>query len=239
MLPGGLTRVAFERGALVVNSSQNGGSKDTWVLGMSRPMIGVTVSEIRHKEDVQSVLHGEPTQTEMTLGLSYMRAVEMAGGLPVALPPLTIENIDSLLDHLSGLLLTGGPDLDPSCYGAEPHSELGPTDPVVEASRSSCAGTPTAAEHAHPRHMPGRPGAERGAAGHACISTCPTSSAERVEHRQPEPGDRTTHEVRVAPDSSLAQTHRWRPGHGQLLSPPGDRPAGPRSARRRVGRRTV
>ena len=30
--PGGLTRVAFERGALVVNSSQNGGSKDTWVL---------------------------------------------------------------------------------------------------------------------------------------------------------------------------------------------------------------
>jgi uncharacterized circularly permuted ATP-grasp superfamily protein len=33
VLPGGLTRVAFERDALVVNSSQNGGSKDTWVLG--------------------------------------------------------------------------------------------------------------------------------------------------------------------------------------------------------------
>ena len=32
VLPGGLTRVAFEAGALVVNSSQNGGSKDTWVL---------------------------------------------------------------------------------------------------------------------------------------------------------------------------------------------------------------
>jgi len=32
VIPGGLTRVAFERGALVVNSSQNGGSKDTWVL---------------------------------------------------------------------------------------------------------------------------------------------------------------------------------------------------------------
>jgi uncharacterized circularly permuted ATP-grasp superfamily protein len=30
--PGGLTRVAFAEGALVVNSSQNGGSKDTWVL---------------------------------------------------------------------------------------------------------------------------------------------------------------------------------------------------------------
>jgi uncharacterized circularly permuted ATP-grasp superfamily protein len=32
VLPGGLTRVAFERDALIVNSSQNGGSKDTWVL---------------------------------------------------------------------------------------------------------------------------------------------------------------------------------------------------------------
>jgi uncharacterized circularly permuted ATP-grasp superfamily protein len=32
VIPGGLTRVAFTRGALVVNSSQNGGAKDTWVL---------------------------------------------------------------------------------------------------------------------------------------------------------------------------------------------------------------
>jgi len=31
-LPGGLTRVAFDAGALVVNSSQDGGAKDTWVL---------------------------------------------------------------------------------------------------------------------------------------------------------------------------------------------------------------
>jgi uncharacterized circularly permuted ATP-grasp superfamily protein len=30
--PGGLTRVALDRGALVVNSSQRGGGKDTWVL---------------------------------------------------------------------------------------------------------------------------------------------------------------------------------------------------------------
>ena len=43
VLPGGLTRVALKRGSLVVNSSQGGGSKDTWVLadasrnGASRP----------------------------------------------------------------------------------------------------------------------------------------------------------------------------------------------------------
>lgn len=32
IVPGGLTRVALRPGSLVVNSSQGGGSKDTWVL---------------------------------------------------------------------------------------------------------------------------------------------------------------------------------------------------------------
>jgi uncharacterized circularly permuted ATP-grasp superfamily protein len=33
LVPGALTRVALKRGSLVVNSSQGGGSKDTWVVG--------------------------------------------------------------------------------------------------------------------------------------------------------------------------------------------------------------
>jgi uncharacterized circularly permuted ATP-grasp superfamily protein len=32
IVPGGLTRVALKKGSLVVNSSQGGGSKDTWIL---------------------------------------------------------------------------------------------------------------------------------------------------------------------------------------------------------------
>ena len=35
--PGALTRVALRRGSLVVNSSQGGGSKDTWVLADGQP----------------------------------------------------------------------------------------------------------------------------------------------------------------------------------------------------------
>jgi uncharacterized circularly permuted ATP-grasp superfamily protein len=38
VMPGGLTRVALKKGSLVVNSSQGGGSKDTWV--MSTPAAG-------------------------------------------------------------------------------------------------------------------------------------------------------------------------------------------------------
>ncbi|MEX2532501.1 MAG: circularly permuted type 2 ATP-grasp protein [Nitriliruptoraceae bacterium] len=37
VIPGGLTRVALKRGSLVVNSSQGGGSKDTWVLENNDP----------------------------------------------------------------------------------------------------------------------------------------------------------------------------------------------------------
>jgi uncharacterized circularly permuted ATP-grasp superfamily protein len=35
IVPGGLTRVALNEGSLVVNSSQGGGTKDTWVLNTS------------------------------------------------------------------------------------------------------------------------------------------------------------------------------------------------------------
>jgi uncharacterized circularly permuted ATP-grasp superfamily protein len=37
VLPGGLTRVALKAGSLIVNSSQGGGSKDTWVLAADAP----------------------------------------------------------------------------------------------------------------------------------------------------------------------------------------------------------
>jgi putative glutamine amidotransferase len=172
---------------------------------VSKPMIGVTVSEIRAKEDAQRVRHGEPTQTEMTLGLSYMRAVERAGGLPVALPPLESENVGPLLEQLSGLLLTGGPDLDPACYGAEPHAELGPIDHDVDVFEIALC------READRRGMPIL-GICRGsqvlnvAREGSLIQHLPDFTDGTIEHRQTEPGDRTTHEVRVAPDSGLAQT---------------------------------
>lgn len=45
VLPGGLTRVALRKGSLVVNSSQGGGSKDTWVLN-DGPHVDVDLEEV-------------------------------------------------------------------------------------------------------------------------------------------------------------------------------------------------
>jgi uncharacterized circularly permuted ATP-grasp superfamily protein len=41
VLPGGLTRVALREGSMIVNSSQGGGSKDTWVLLNEAPSLRV------------------------------------------------------------------------------------------------------------------------------------------------------------------------------------------------------
>ena len=45
MVAGGLTRVALQEGSLVVNSSQGGGTKDTWVLGEGRSTPPMTQSQ--------------------------------------------------------------------------------------------------------------------------------------------------------------------------------------------------
>lgn len=48
IVPGGLTRVALRRGSLVVNSSQGGGSKDTWVLDHDGPVAPQGLNQIMH-----------------------------------------------------------------------------------------------------------------------------------------------------------------------------------------------
>ncbi len=47
VFPGGLTRVAMRRGSLIVNSSQGGGSKDTWVLKPELAAVGHAEGELR------------------------------------------------------------------------------------------------------------------------------------------------------------------------------------------------
>ena len=56
VLPGGLTRVALPEGELVVNSSQGGGSKDTWVVGLDPLQVS------RHS--IQGLVAGQAAATE-------------------------------------------------------------------------------------------------------------------------------------------------------------------------------
>lgn len=54
VLPGGLTRVALPEGQLVVNSSQGGGSKDTWVVGSERRFVPTGTHAVEELLDDQA-----------------------------------------------------------------------------------------------------------------------------------------------------------------------------------------
>jgi uncharacterized circularly permuted ATP-grasp superfamily protein len=55
VLPGGLTRVALKKGSLVVNSSQGGGSKDTWVLAETGKTEGKAATQTQSASQESSV----------------------------------------------------------------------------------------------------------------------------------------------------------------------------------------
>jgi putative glutamine amidotransferase len=97
-----------------------------------RPLIGVTTSEVRVPDHVDPLPQSDRRQTEMALGMKYMKAIEEAGGVPVVMPPLDLGAVDPLLDRLDGLCLSGGPDMDPGTYGGRYHPKLGPTEPELD-----------------------------------------------------------------------------------------------------------
>jgi putative glutamine amidotransferase len=80
------------------------------------PVIGITAPVAR-------AAWGPWDQPAAVLPESYLAAVQRAGGRPIVLAPDpgVTEDPDGLLDLLDGLVLSGGNDLDPAVYGADPH----------------------------------------------------------------------------------------------------------------------
>jgi putative glutamine amidotransferase len=173
-------------------------------LSAARPLIGVTTSEVRFAESIEQTPQSDPPRREMALGLTYLRAIETAGGLPVVMPPLELEAIEPLLDRLSGICLSGGPDLDPETYAERPHPELGPIEPdldrfEIELARQAderglpllaiCRGMQAlnvARGGSLHQHLPDRPGVT-------------------IDHRQRLPGNQATHTATIASGSHLAR----------------------------------
>jgi len=168
-----------------------------------RPLIGVTTSEVRAPERATPIPEGEPRVRELALGLTYLRAVEAAGGLPLVIPLMEEEAIEPMLDRLDGLCLSGGPDLDPGNYGADPHAELGPTEPDLDSFELDVA------RRADAREMPilaicrGTQALNvvRGGVLHQHLPEV----SEVIPHRQITPGTETSHTVEIEPGSRLAR----------------------------------
>jgi putative glutamine amidotransferase len=169
-----------------------------------RPLIAVTTSELREGAGVTLTPQGEPAQLEMALGMKYLRAIELAGGIPVVIPPLQPDAIDALLSQVAGVCLSGGPDMDPEAYGAGRHDLLGPTRSDLDAFELAVAraadarGLPILAICRGLQVL----NVARGGTLHQHL---PEIVGDGITHRQLEPGRQTTHSVRVDGASRLAQ----------------------------------
>ncbi|MBA2952817.1 gamma-glutamyl-gamma-aminobutyrate hydrolase family protein [Nocardioides sp. MAH-18] len=82
---------------------------------MPAPVIGLTT----YREDAA---WGVWQQRADLLPAQYAAAVEAAGGVPLLLPPVDVPGAaDAVAERLDGLVISGGADVEPGRYDAEPH----------------------------------------------------------------------------------------------------------------------
>lgn len=80
-----------------------------------KPVIGIT-------SYAEEVTWGAWVEAAALVPLSYVHAIERAGGRPFVVPP-SEDSIEETLAVLDGIVFSGGSDLDPAHYGADRHPE--------------------------------------------------------------------------------------------------------------------
>lgn len=135
---------------------------------------------------------------------AYVRALLAAGGVPLILSPLMGASLaGSALDGCDGLLLTGGEDVHPSWYGADPSPLLSP--PSRERDLLELALFAVARQ----RELPIL-GICRGiqlinvALGGTLFQDLPSERPGTVDHSPPGGRDSRSHPVRIQPGSRAA-----------------------------------
>jgi len=135
---------------------------------------------------------------------AYVRALLAAGGVPLILSPLMGASLaGSALDGCDGLLLTGGEDIHPSWYGADPSPLLSP--PSRERDLFELALFAVARQ----RELPIL-GVCRGiqlinvALGGTLVQDLPSERPGTVDHSPLGARDTRTHPVRIQPGSRAA-----------------------------------
>jgi len=157
---------------------------------MRSPIIGITT-------------YSRSESGEFTLPGAYVDAVQLAGGLPLLLPPLQADPTP-LLDVIDGLIFAGGGDIDPERYGGNPHHTIY----LVDEERDNFE--LTLARQVIQRDLPVL-GICRGmqvlsvAAGASLVTHVPDIYGAQIAHRLDHPRRPTPHPAQVYPNTRLAQ----------------------------------
>jgi putative glutamine amidotransferase len=95
--------------------------------GVTRPLIGVSTY-------LESGARWGVWELEAALlPVGYPRLVQAAGGVAAMLPPDDPSYAADAVARLDGLVIAGGPDVDPALYGAERSPRCGPPAPARDA----------------------------------------------------------------------------------------------------------
>ena len=134
---------------------------------------------------------------------AYTVALRGAGLLPLILPVLDASDADAALEGMSGLVLTGGEDVNPARYGASAHPELGDVHDgrdafetaLVHAARARALPTLAICRGAQILNV---------ALGGTLIQDIPTEWPRAITHEGEWSRATRVHEVTVTPGSRLA-----------------------------------
>jgi len=159
---------------------------------MRPPLVGVTTS----------VTVGQ-TPERAYVNAAYLRAVQQAGGVPVALPPHLDANArERLWPLLDALVLTGGGDIDPERFDERPHAAVYDVAPARDAlefaltERALGTGLPLLAICRGIQVL-------NVTLGGSLVQDLPTEAPGPIAHSQAAPREEPTHDVKVLDGTRL------------------------------------
>jgi putative glutamine amidotransferase len=147
-------------------------------------------------------LDGDTRRVRLTA--AYVTALEGAGLIPLVVPPLSSPSAAAaIMESVSGLVLTGGEDVDPARYGEQRHEKVRSVNAARDATESALI------EEARIR---GKPVLAicRGiqmlnvTLGGTLVQDIPSQVDTRIAHDEDSPRDTRSHEISVEPGSLIA-----------------------------------
>ncbi|MGB9111869.1 MAG: gamma-glutamyl-gamma-aminobutyrate hydrolase family protein [Acidimicrobiales bacterium] len=159
-----------------------------------RPVIGITAYE----EDAH---WGPWSERAVLVPSTYVHAVERAGGAPMVLP-IQATGLDALIGRVDALVLSGGPDVDPSRYEAEAHEHTQTPRRERDAFELALVGAARGSQTPMLAICRGLQvlNVARGGTLHQHLPDVVGHSGH-----SPKAGEYAWHEVEVEPDSNLAR----------------------------------
>ena len=169
--------------------------------GRGRPVIGITAY------DEQASWGAWHTRASL-VPAAYVSSLAEAGANPLIVPVQEQDEdaLDSLVGRLDGLVLTGGPDVDPARYGAERHPRSQP--PRVQRDEREIA-LLSAAERSGLPVLAICRGMQLLNVAHGGTLYQHLPDVVGHEEHSPTPGEMSKHRVKIAPDSLLRKVLGW------------------------------